>query len=302
MDCVVKVEPLITNYDLKELSNIFTETPNYSIYAICDPRKTGMFWYCEDGEGQKPKLSLFEEPFYIGQTKNFYKRIIMHNFDMRHFSGQNPLKEEMMREILSEGLEPIFVILREYLYLNEANKLEQEYIKLIGKLESGGSLLNMTNGGDGTPGYKKSLETRRKISVANKGMVKGPVSSEVKKHLSKINKIVSQKYWDELSEEEYLKRCECHARGERNWMYGKKGELAPNFGNVWSDEQKDKSRKIKIKYVWDAIDPKGILYSDIDNIRKFALENNLDKCNIYTSVDKNWKVKGWKFTKKGIYE
>ena len=33
--------------------------------------------------------------------------------------------------------------------------------------------------------------------------------------------------------------------GERNWMYGRKGELNPNFGNSYSEESREKIRKTR---------------------------------------------------------
>jgi hypothetical protein len=152
IDCIVKIKiPLEEKFNLKDPKYILADKPIHSIYAICDPRKTGMFWYCEDND--EPKLTLFEEPFYIGQTIKFRKRKNEHLDSSINHYNINPFKEELIREILSEGLEPIFIVLKEKLYFEEVNYWEQYYIKLIGRIN--GSLLNMTDGGSGSNGFEK---------------------------------------------------------------------------------------------------------------------------------------------------
>jgi len=50
------------------------------------------------------------------------------------------------------------------LKLDEALDLERYYIKLFGRLDTGsGSLVNLTDGGEGSDGYKHSDETKAKI-------------------------------------------------------------------------------------------------------------------------------------------
>ena len=53
----------------------------------------------------------------------------------------------------------------------DACKKEIELIKMYGRIDLGtGTLVNLTNGGDGSLGLKHSLETRQKMSRTRKGM------------------------------------------------------------------------------------------------------------------------------------
>jgi hypothetical protein len=94
-------------------------------------------------------------------------------------------------------------ILKFNLLKEEACELEKLLISWYGRKDMGeGLLINMTDGGDGT--LRKSEETRRKISEAQKG--------------------------------------------SKNHAFGLNGEKNPNFGNKWSDEQKEKARVRSLEY------------------------------------------------------
>ncbi len=172
MDCIIKIEePFQLNSSLIDPKRIFADKPIYSVYGVLDPRLTGMFWYCEDDEGEEPKLSLFEEPFYVGQSLNFENRKSQHQTEAINYYNNNPLKEERIRDILAEGLEPIFVVLKEGLYFEEANKWEKYYIKLIGRLDKGtGPLTNLSDGGaENSSGVIWGEARRKKMSLINSG-------------------------------------------------------------------------------------------------------------------------------------
>lgn len=56
------------------------------------------------------------------------------------------------------------------LTLEESTEKEREFIKLYGRRsETGGLLCNLTDGGDGRPGYQQTDSTKQKISKALKG-------------------------------------------------------------------------------------------------------------------------------------
>lgn len=73
---------------------------------------------------------------------------------------------------------------------------------------------NLTSGGDGCPGVIPSEETRKKLSIANKGKIR---TLETRERLSKAKTGVK------LSEETRRKLSECHSdiNGSNNPMYGK---------------------------------------------------------------------------------
>ena len=122
----------------------------------------------------------------------------------------------------------------------ELNQWEMYYIKELNTKVPYG--YNMTEGGDGCPGYIHSYETKRKISKGNKGK---KLSDVTRKKLSECHR--GEKHWfygkhhsDETrkkmseahkgkttwmkgkhhSEETKQKISECH-RGEKHWFYGK---------------------------------------------------------------------------------
>ena len=98
------------------------------------------------------------------------------------------------------------IILKSNLTWEQACKVECEEIKKYGRRDLGtGILVNMTDGGEGMLGYEMKPHSKELISIANKGKKR---TEEQKQHLSEI-----------------LKGCN-----------------NPNFGNKWSDEQKEVAR------------------------------------------------------------
>lgn len=125
----------------------------FYVYAYLDPRKVGNFEY--------PEICFGYEPFYIGKGKG-----------RRSISGikdkKNKLKRSKIDSILNEGLEPIIVKIKQGLEENEAFLLETQIILSIGRIVNGeGPLSNLTDGGEGTSGYRDfrhSKEWKNKLS------------------------------------------------------------------------------------------------------------------------------------------
>ena len=114
------------------------------------------------------------EPFYVGKGKG--DRFL----DIRHRSKYFKMISDKMKIIVN--------ILIDKLTEEEAFGIECWYINEY-KYVYGYNLCNISDGGDGVSGVKRSEETKLKIGKANKGKRKGcKLSEETKKKMS-ISKI-----------------------------------------------------------------------------------------------------------------
>lgn len=128
------------------------------------------------------------EPFYVG--KGIDDRLYDH---LSETNITNQIKHGKIQHIISEGLQPIIIKVRENLSNDEANDLEKYLISQIGTIAiidniKRGPLANLTIGGDGG---RQSLETRAKMSKNRKGKGTGPRSEEVKLKISQSKKGIS---------------------------------------------------------------------------------------------------------------
>ena len=106
------------------------------------------------------------EPFYIGIGKSIKRAYSTHKRTVR-----------WKRIIEKYGYE--IEILFDDLTWEQACEKEKEFIKLYGREDNGtGTLVNLTDGGDGSVGYKHSQESLLKISAASKGRIKTPEQIE----------------------------------------------------------------------------------------------------------------------------
>lgn len=97
------------------------------------------------------------EPFYIGIGK----------VKKRAYSKQNRNK---YWQNISNITEYDVEIIMDELTWEEACEKEKEFIKLYGRFQNGGTLCNMTDGGEGTLGVIVSEETRKKKSIISKSI------------------------------------------------------------------------------------------------------------------------------------
>lgn len=107
------------------------------------------------------------EPFYVGKGSG--NRYLVHLSESHQLKDPNKLKVRILNKIKKAGLEPII----EKVFESE----DEEFVKLVekmiisqyGRRDLGlGTLANLTDGGDGSPGAIQDEEARRKKSVASK--------------------------------------------------------------------------------------------------------------------------------------
>lgn len=114
-------------------------------------------------------------PFYIGigsDNNGLYTRA-----NSRHS------RSKYWRNISQKGYE--VEILMDGLTWEQACEKEKEFIALYGRLDLGGLLVNMTDGGDGALGFKHTDAAKIKISESSKGR---RMPMELKIRLAEINK------------------------------------------------------------------------------------------------------------------
>jgi hypothetical protein len=119
------------------------------------------------------------EPFYIGiGSDNTYKRAYKKR-------GRSFRWKDIAYQVLYE-----VEILLDNLTWEEACSKEIEFIKLYGRADlNEGTLVNMTDGGEGTYGFKHTENNKQKIKIRLKGNKHNfgtKYSDKTKKHLSNI--------------------------------------------------------------------------------------------------------------------
>lgn len=184
------------------------KNPNFNefyTYIYLDPRKPGNYKY--------GKYKFEYEPFYVG--KGFGNRLIMHLYEHKHSEKVNKINKIFE----DTGQIPIILKVEEGLTERQALDLEIELITIIGRNKNWtikqGPLVNQTNGGETSSGYKHTEDAKNKIRIKKQGNM---LSSESRE---KISKALKGKY-----------------TGENN----------KHTGKVLSSETRDKIRK-KLKGV-----------------------------------------------------
>lgn len=255
----------------------------YFVYCFLDPRKPGDFIYGD--------LKFDFEPIYIGKGKGIRPR--------RHFTlykNNNTRFYSKLSSIINSGIEPIYLTIKDNLLEKESFEYEKFFIKLIGRIENGGVLTNLTDGGEGQSGFKFSDESKKKMSMSRLGKKKGPMSDIVKLNisLSKIGKI-SLKKGKTLEEIVGVERSNDIKRRMSDSAKERVGDKNSMFGRKHSDESKEKMSKNTIKRfgsdnpsfgrersedekiydTWELTDKDGNVVI-VDNLSKFCRENNLN--------------------------
>jgi hypothetical protein len=127
-----------------------------------------------------------------------------------------------------------------------ACKLEQFYINKLGRKDLGkGSLVNLTDGGEGANGIARSEELRKRLRELNLGkkQTKEAKEKQIKaqtgrKHSEETKKKMSEWQIGRKMSDEFKKHKSESQLGEKNHMFGKK----------ISDETKQKMALARIKY------------------------------------------------------
>jgi len=178
----------------------------YYVYIYLDPRKPGRYQYGD--------YCFLYEPFYVGKGKgNRYET----------YKNRNNYFINKINKIESIKLKPIVVKI--YCNLSESKSiyLEIKLIKIIGRKDlNEGTLVNMTDGGEGVSGLIFNDESKKKISEANKGKNNPMFGSN---RCGKNNPMFGKKHSIET---------------RRKLSIANSGENGPNYGKKFSYEHKKK--------------------------------------------------------------
>lgn len=160
------------------------------IYVYLDPRENGDYQYDE---------YKFEYlPFYIGVSNNKTihdrKSRHLHYAKMDKDLTNNRFKKNIIKSILSNGLEPIIIKYKENLTKSDAFSMEIKMIETIGNRYDGtGPLINISKGGDGgdtftnNPRKEQIRELHRKNAIGSNNNMYGLPLEEYPSHKAKLN-------------------------------------------------------------------------------------------------------------------
>jgi hypothetical protein len=265
----------------------------FYVYVYLDPRKPGKYVY--DGVN----VCFLYEPFYVGKgtgkrIKNHFKPTVLND---------GTFKSNVFKKILEDSQRPIPLKLFNDINDQQSKDAEVKLIKEIGRIKLGtGPLTNLTDGGDGSYGFKHTEESRSKIG--NRYYPKGsehfgygkliaPDVIEKMRETKRKNGTLQLKH----SEETKRKISESE-KGEKHYLYNKgylvSGSQNPFYGKKHSKETRDKN----IIYKWDFVSPDGTEYNNIIYLREFCDENGLNLNSVYNAAWKNKPLYGWKIFRK----
>lgn len=180
----------------------------YYIYALLDSSKPGNYIY-ED-------LKLNFEPFYIG--KGIGNRIKNTLYD------NSPFKKNKINKLKNLSIDIISIKLKENLTNEESIFYEKKFIKSIGRRDKlKGTLINLTDGGEGRINSEHSQEVKDKISksILSKKL-KWKHNSETIEKMSLIQRGKGNGFYGKNHTKEMKKNHSDLISGFNHPMYGKK--------------------------------------------------------------------------------
>lgn len=243
--------------------------------------------------------NIVSKMYYIGQTKNFYKRKMSHIILLRKNSHKNTHLQNSWNFYGEENF--IFEIIDICDDVKERNVKEVDYIKKFNSLSPNG--YNLASGGNAS---SPSEESRMKMSISKKGMI---LSDEWRANISKATSGENNPMYGKKHSEKTIEKIKesllGQMDGEKNPFYGKshseetKEKISKsNKGKKRTEEQKmnvkEKNAKLGIKNYWYGKNLPDYLCKIISERQtgKFGKENNAfgkkrkDSPSVYIGVRK----------------
>ncbi len=131
----------------------------YYVYCYMDPRKPGNYQY------DSIEICFLYEPFYIGKGKKSRIKSHISSYELNNQKriSHNRLKNSKIKSIINDGLTPFYIKIFENLSEQDSNIIESFLISKIGRIiNKSGTLLNISDGGDGGDNMKYLDPIRKK--------------------------------------------------------------------------------------------------------------------------------------------
>lgn len=192
---------------------------------------------------------LTNEIRYVGQTIQPLKNRLKKHLTAKDKSH----RVNWLKSLRTKGLEPNITLICETDNIQTSNELEQYYINKF--KNNGYNLVNMTNGGDGSIGFKHSEESKNKMKIYAKKRVKnldylntlsqkGKQIWENKTELERKNNILNQPKRKDIGQfnlnNELIKKYISLREIERELGYFRanivpciKGDFKQAYGFIW---------------------------------------------------------------------
>ena len=155
-------------------------------------------------------------PFYIGKGQGDRRFYHLKNLN----DVTNPHKTNKIKKLLKEGLRPIINLIKTGLTETQSFELEKELIKKYGRFDLGhGSLLNLSDGGEGKSGWVPTEEYRINMSNSTKGDKNGMFG---KTHTEETKNKIREKSIGRKLNDFHKNQMSKNRMGEKNGFYGKK--------------------------------------------------------------------------------
>jgi hypothetical protein len=207
------------------------------------------------------------EPFYIGIGS-----------DKKYQRANSSLSRNSIWKNIVKNTDFRVEIMIDEISYEFAKEKEIEFIEIYKRKEDGGTLCNITKGGDGVLGLVHSIDSRRKMGDPNKGKI---ISDWHRRRISEYHtgKIVDEKTRKKISEK---------MSGENNHRYGKKA--SEDTKRKMSESAKKGSENIATKLTESQVleirelNASGLSQINISNI--FGVQKNTISCIINKNT---WK-------------
>lgn len=204
-------------------------------------------------------------PFYIG----------IGNSDKRAYSKTH--RNTHWNNIVSKTNYEVEILLDEIDY-EYAKEKEIEFISLYKRKIDGGTLCNITLGGDGCLGLVHTDEAKLKMSIPNRGKI---ISEEQKRKVSEFHK-------GRKRSEETKRRISEANSGEKNYNWGKKVSEETKLKMILSANRGESNLSSKLTDL-DVLEIRR-LYNEKISSRKLCKIFNVSKTTILYIVNrKTWK-------------